>query len=207
MTRSWLTFSLFTLCVAATISAAVKSQQRPSGDHSAHRKMMDDPPRYARSFESYRVPEITLVNQDGSELGLAALLESSRPVALNFIFTTCTTICPVMTATFAQMLRELGPDAEGLRVVSISIDPEYDSPAVLKKYAETFKATEDWQFLTGEMRQIVTLLKTFDAYAGSKMNHRPITFFRGPESERWLRIEGLANGAELASEYRQLLHE
>ena len=187
---------------------ATAAQEHPSADHSAHRKMASDRPTpYTRSLQVYSVPEITLTNQDGEDAVLASLLQSSQPVALNFIFTTCTTICPVMTATFSQMLRELGPDAEDLHMVSVSIDPEYDNPKILKQYADRYKARADWQFLTGESSQIVAVLKAFDAYTGNKMGHRPLTFLKAPGSKDWVRIDGLASGADLAHEYRQLLVE
>ena len=73
-------------------------------------------------------------------------IEPGSPLALNFIFTTCTTICPVMTATFSGLRRRLGSEAEELRMVSISIDPERDRPATLKAYAERFKAPAAWRF-------------------------------------------------------------
>jgi protein SCO1/2 len=174
-------------------------------DHAAHRKVVEqDTMRYDRSTQSYRIPDVTLTNQQGAEVALPALLHSSEPVALNFIFTTCGTICPVMTSTFSQMQKALGADASGLRLVSISIDPEHDTPRVLRAYAKRFGANGGWQFLTGTAEQIVQTQKAFDAYTGSKINHRPLTFFSTPDAEKWLRIDGLASGADLATEYRRL---
>jgi protein SCO1/2 len=174
-------------------------------DHSAHREKAKKPARYSRSLEKYTVPPVALVDREGEAVPLASALESGQPVALNFIFATCTTICPVMTATFSKMRRELGPDAEGLSMVSITIDPEYDTPKVLKEYAARYEAGPDWRFLTGELEGVVAVQRAFDAYAGNKMSHRPLTFFRGPGSGEWVRIDGLASGADLAEEYRRLL--
>ena len=146
------------------------------------------------------IPDVQLIDAEGEVVALRGLLESKHPVALNFIFTTCTTICPVMTVTFAQMQRTLGAAAEDLQLVSVSIDPEYDRPGVLKAYASQFQAEENWTFLTGDSKDIANVLRSFDSYAGSKMNHQPVTLLHSPDSDGWIRIEGLASGASLAQE-------
>ena len=176
-------------------------------DHSAHEKDVGDTQRYTKRWVEYRAPEVLLQDQNGNDLALAEILNSGEPIALNFIFTTCTTICPVMTATFAHMALSLGPDGNELRMLSISIDPDFDSPTVLKQYAQRFGAGPEWSFLTGDPKRITTVLKAFESYTGSKGSHRPVTLLKGPESQRWLRIDGLASGADLSAEYLQLLGE
>jgi protein SCO1/2 len=193
-------FGIGLSCVAW--SFAVQAEQHHH-DHSAHQQMMQER-SYTRSVHAYAVPDITLTDQYDQDVGLPRLLLSPGPVALNFIFTTCTTICPVMTATLAHMHSVLGSDGDGLRTVSISIDPEYDTPAVLKTYAARHGGAPGWHFLTGNAQQIVQVQKAFDAYTGSKANHRPITLFKGGGSQEWVRIDGLAGGSELAEEYQKL---
>jgi len=170
-----------------------------SDEHAAHRAAMQKT-RYTATTESYTIPDVELIDQLGISVSLRTLLETDQPVALNFIFTTCTTICPVMTATFAQMRRELGNTGSDLRLVSISIDPEYDRPDKLKAYSEQFRAGEGWDFLTGDSADIVQVLKSFDSYAGSKMNHQPVTLLKSPGSATWTRLDGLASGKDLANE-------
>jgi protein SCO1/2 len=168
-------------------------------EHAAHRAAMEQK-RYSVIEESYAVPEVELIDQSGNAVALRKLLEGDQPVALNFIFTTCTTICPVMTATFAQMRRELGEASDRIQLVSITIDPEYDRPEVLNKYAELFHAGEGWTFLTGDSDDILLVLQSFKSYAGSKMNHRAVTLLKNPHSNVWTRIDGLASGKDLAHE-------
>jgi len=167
--------------------------------HAAHKAAMSKP-HYTVKTANYDIPDVQLIDADGEVVALRELLESEHPVALNFVFTTCTTICPVMTVTFAQMQRTLGDAAKDLQLVSVSIDPEYDRPDVLKAYAQQFQAEENWTFLTGDSNDIVNVLRSFDSYAGSKMNHQPSTFLHNPASKGWIRIDGLANGASLAQE-------
>jgi protein SCO1/2 len=190
-------------CLPRDATAQEEGSHDHHHDHSAHQRMMEQR-TYARSVHAYDVPAVTLLDQDGREVPLASLLGSPEPVALNFIFTTCPTICPVMTATLAHMHRALGTDRNGLRTVSISIDPDYDTPAVLKTYAAHHDAGSEWQFLTGRADRIIEVQKAFDAYTGSKVNHRPLTLLKGSGSKTWVRIDGLAGGAELADEYRRL---
>jgi protein SCO1/2 len=172
--------------------------------HAAHRAAMQNP-RYAATTETYAIPDVELIDQSGTSVSLRALLDADQPIALNFIFTTCTTICPVMTATFAQMRRELGDAGDQLRLVSISIDPEYDRPDKLMAYSEQFQAGPGWDFLTGDSKDIVNVLKSFDSYAGSKMNHQPITLLKSPDESSWTRLDGLASGKDLANEVKTRL--
>lgn len=172
--------------------------------HAAHRAAMNKA-RYSTSLKIYDIPDVELLDEMGMAVTLRSILDTDQPVALNFIFTTCTTICPVMTATFAQMQRQLGAAAEQLQMVSVSIDPEYDRPDVLQAYARQFHAGEDWTFLTGDSADIVQVMQSFDTYAGSKMNHQPVTLLKSPHSESWVRIDGLASGADLAQEVSALI--
>jgi protein SCO1/2 len=167
--------------------------------HAAHRPAPGKT-RYAVRDVNYDVPDVQLIDASGATVALPAVLDSEQPVALDFVFTTCTTICPIMTATFAQMQRQLGDMADQLQLVSISIDPEYDRPDVLAAYAKQFHASDNWTFLTGDSADIVAVLRSFDAYAGSKMNHQPIYLLKRPGDPSWIRIDGLASGESLANE-------
>ena len=195
--------AVFFAAVLAYASAA-SSESVTHDKHAAHRAAMQKP-RYEATTESYAIPDVQLIDQSGAAVSLHALLEVDQPIALNFIFTTCTTICPVMTATFAQMRRELGDVSEELRLVSISIDPEYDRPDRLMVYSEQYGAGPGWDFLTGDSADIVNVLKSFDSYAGSKMNHQPVTLPKSPGSSSWTRLDGLASGKDLANEVRTRL--
>ncbi len=95
-------------------------------------------------------PEFALTSQDGAEVTLASL--RGKVVAVTFIYTWCPDICPLLTDKMAQVQKELGADfGSKVAFVSITIDPERDTPAVLKEYAQAFGAdVAGWRFLTGE---------------------------------------------------------
>jgi protein SCO1/2 len=185
--------------LAALVLSPSNATTAEDDPHAHHRAAMKNP-TYQVSDKQYDIPDVQLLDGTGASVTLQELLVSGEPVALNFIFTTCTTICPVMTATFAQMQRELGDSADRVHLVSISIDPEYDRPDVLEAYAKQFQAGGNWTFLTGETNDIVRVLRSFDAYTGSKMSHRPITLLKRPDADAWVRIDGLASGQSLAHE-------
>lgn len=86
------------------------------------------------------------------------------------------------------MQREPGPEAKDVRMISVSIDPEQDTPEQLKKHASRFKAEAGWEFLTGDLADIVATQKAFDAYWGDKMNHEPLTFLRHTADNPWVRL-------------------
>lgn len=161
---------------------------------------------YTRSYEHYALPHLELTTMQGEPVSVASLLDSDQPIALNFIFTSCTTICPIMSATFAQAQKKLGDESQQIRWISISIDPEFDTPERLREYAHKFKAGSQWSFLTGATEDIVTLQRAFDVYRGDKMNHIPVTLLRASRDAPWVRLNGLTSGTELVSEYHQLAH-
>jgi protein SCO1/2 len=187
---------------AALLAAEAAAGESPAADHCAQAAK---PSPFRRSEARYELPDVPLRDQAGRPFALRELSAAPGPVAVNFIFTTCTTICPVMSATFAQMRRELGKDAAGVRMVSISIDPEHDTPDVLARYAERCDAPPEWTFLTGGPGDIERVLRAFDVWTPTKTSHRPVTLVLRPERPEWVRLEGLGSGTALAAEVRTLL--
>ena len=154
---------------------------------------------------NYRTPAISLTREDGRTVLLARELDDGRPVLLNFIFTSCPSICPLASQTFAEFQRRLGADAAAVHLLSISIDPEQDTPARLLEYARKFHARPGWQHYTGSLADSVTAQRAFDVYRGNKMSHTPVTLMRAAPGQPWLRIEGFVTPDELVQDYRRLL--
>lgn len=203
--RVTLTLSGFTGLSLMLLTGTVISAEQEHDPHAHHRMMMNQS-GYTSSVHDYPVPELVLIDMDNNKVSLSESLGSDGPVILNFIFTTCTTICPVLSATFSRVQSELGDEAKNMRMISITIDPEQDTPERLKEYAGKFKAGPDWQFLTGSIDDIVTTQKAFDAYRGDKMNHIPLTFLRSSKDGPWVRLEGFTSAADVVAEYHQLSH-
>ena len=174
----------------------------PADPHAGHHHAVTE--GYRTSRHVYAVPDVTLIDADGKQVPLRTVLPDGKPVMLNFVFTTCTTICPVLSATFSQVETDMGDESPQVQLVSISIDPRYDTPAVLKQYEARLGAGPHWSFLTGDLRDIITVQTAFDAYRGDKMNHLPLTFVRGTAGNDWLRLEGFPSADDVVREYRRL---
>jgi protein SCO1/2 len=145
-------------------------------------------------------PGFTLTSQDGAVTTLADF--RGRALAVAFIFTTCGDTCPMLTAKMAVIQDELGADF-GTRVAfaSITVDPEHDTPAALKAYAEIFGADPaGWTFLTGSPEDIKEVVRAYGLYAAPApeggMDHTTLTSLVDPDG--MLRVQYL--GAEFDPE-------
>jgi protein SCO1/2 len=101
------------------------------------------------------LPDFELVDQDANGFGTDELAGSIW--IADFIFTRCPDMCPMLSSVMARVQRQLAKDPafEDVRLVSLSVDPEYDTPAMLTAYAEKFGADPDrWTFLTGPREEI-----------------------------------------------------
>jgi protein SCO1 len=107
-------------------------------------------------------PDVPLTTQDGKEVRFYTDLIENKHVVVSFIYTRCTKICGLMTGNLARVKRELGERVgKDLHFYSITLDPDFDTPAVLKQYAEAFHAGEGWTFLTGKKEDIALLRKKY----------------------------------------------
>lgn len=195
--RFLLILSLAIPLLSVNIAAETLADSDP---HAAHRKMMTKSDTRVVSA-NYDIPDIELVDSSGARVNLRAIMSEDEPLIVNFIFTTCTTICPVITATTLQLQRELQSSEVQPRYISISIDPDYDSTSVLREYAARYGA--DWTFLTGEANDVMTALRAFDAYRGNKVNHFALILMRPAKNPEWTRVEGLTSAQTLATVWRQ----
>jgi protein SCO1/2 len=156
-----------------------------------------------RSETAYVIPAVELVRDDGKTVSLPAELDDGRPVVLNFIYTSCSTICPLSSQVFAQFQRALGAKHELVHLVSISTDPEQDTPARLHAYAQQFHAERGWDHYTGTVGASIKVQRAFAAYHGDKMSHAPLTLLRSAPGKPWVRLDGFATGRDLLAERKQ----
>jgi protein SCO1/2 len=124
-------------------------------------------------------PEFTLTSQDGAPTALADF--RGKVVAVTFIYTACADTCPVLTALMAYVQDQLGRDfGSKVAFISITVDPERDTPEVLKQYAETFGADlNGWAFLTGAPAMIRDVARRYGVFAskaeGGDVDHTFLT--------------------------------
>lgn len=197
-----------TIAVAILLHAAGAARAADAPDPHAHCRAAAAAAamkRAAATTVDVAVPRVALVRDDGVTIQLPDELDDGRPVVLDFVFTSCTTICPVLSATFARLQERLGADGGRFHLVSISIDPEQDTPERLQAYARRFHAGPQWRHYTGTAEASAAVQRAFGAWRGDKMDHTPVTFLRAAPGRRWIRVDGFASADELARELRGLV--
>jgi protein SCO1/2 len=189
---------LLASALASADAPAITAVSTETDPHAHHHMRMSG--SLQRSEARYAVPDVKLVRDDGKAISLPAELDDGRPVLLNFIYTSCTSICPLTSQVFEQFQKRLGNSREAVHLVSISIDPEQDTPARLRIYAKQFDAAPGWDHYTGTMAASISVQRAFDAYRGDKMSHLPLTLLRAAPGKPWTRIDGFASADDLLAE-------
>jgi len=195
MTQSWV--------LSDSKLMANSPQEDPRGNQNE--KISAAVPEFSENF--YDLPNLTLIDKTSREVDFLQVIDYGGPVMLQFIFATCSSICPVLSASFASAQPVLDTLKAPYRLISISIDPEQDTPQKLDAYANRFKAGNNWYFFTGNRKDIDSLLKAFNAaYPGSnKMYHKPLTFMRSQVNAPWIRIERLLSKNDIVTAYKKLI--
>jgi protein SCO1/2 len=188
------------LCFLAAAFFGQAAQASTSTGKSEHRHHMA--PETLRTLADYSIPRVALVREDGKNVVLSNEIDDGKPVVLSFVYTTCTTICPLTSMTLAELQGRLGGARDRVHLVSISIDPEQDTPARLREYALKFGAGPEWHHYTGTVGASVASQRAFDVYRGDKMSHAPVTLLRTAPGARWVRFEGFASADQLLAELR-----
>jgi len=197
----WTVANLASLALVAGVAAADGASTQASGGSAgmeSHAKMSGSF-HVRRSLVEYIIPDVTMVREDGKSVNLAAELNDGRPVVLNFVYTSCTTICPMSSQVFEQFQDDLG-SGEAVHLMSISIDPEQDTPARLREYAGRFHALKGWDHYSGTLVASLAVQKAFNAFRGDKMSHIPLTLVRAAPGKPWVRFDGFARAEDLLAE-------
>lgn len=195
---------------AAMLSAfVIQTAGRPAA--TRQRELGDPPPRTAAAATPAGAPkegaatrllppwpDAPLVDQDGRPVHFYSDLVRGKRVAINFVFTTCTTICPPMGANFEQLQTLLGARAGAdVRLLSLSIDPLTDTPERLKAWGAKFHAGPGWTLLTGRKEDVDRLLKAMGIFTSDPSSHAPILLLGDDATGRWTRAFGLAPPAKI----------
>jgi protein SCO1 len=144
------------------------------------------------------IPDLELLDQNGRKIHFYTDLVKGQTVVINFIFTTCTTICPPLGATFARVQKELGDKVgRDVRFISISVDPATDTPERLKAWGAKFHAGDGWTFVTGNKPQVDELLRALGASSARREDHSPTILIGNDAHGTWTRTYGLANLSKL----------
>jgi len=148
--------------------------------------------------EAPQIPDVPVLDQNGRRLNFYTDLVKGKTVAVNFIFTTCTTICPPLAATFRRVQQDLGERVgRDVHLISVSVDPVTDTPERLQSFASKFKAGPGWTFVTGGKPEITTLLKSLGSMTADKNDHTAMMLVGNDAAGSWTRTYGLAPASSI----------
>jgi protein SCO1/2 len=186
-------------------AALAPALARAHGDHKAHKPPADPavPPKSVK----VSLADTPLVDQDGRKVRLRTDVMAGRIVVVDFIYTTCTTICPIFTATMASLQERLGAALEGeTHLVSMTVDPARDTPRRMKEYAAKHGARHSgWSFLTGNRSDVDAVNKAFGTYTANIDDHPPMVMVGDTRTGEWTRFYGFPSASELEGCVQQLL--
>jgi len=200
MTRSiFITLTLLAAVFTATHNCRAQVQQAkppappPPHDHSQMAKTS----AAASPAENY-FTDVELINQDGKKVRFYSDVLKGKTVVINAFFTTCTSVCPPMNRNMEKIQEALGNRAgRDVFLVSMTVDPEVDTPARLKEYAKKYHAGPGWVFLTGKKENLDWALYKLGQYVEDKNDHQTILIIGNEATGLWKKAFGMANVAEL----------
>lgn len=182
------------LCWMVVPARALQDHQHHNHNHAKS----EESAKEAKVTNRLTIPDTLVLDQEGRKLNFYTDMVKGRTVAINFIFTTCTTICPPLAATFARVQALAGERAgRDFHLISISVDPATDTPPRLKAWSEKFKAARGWTLVTGNKQDIDNLLKSLGGFSARIEDHSPTVLIGNDERGVWTRAYGLAPPAKL----------
>ncbi|MET0623247.1 MAG: SCO family protein [Pyrinomonadaceae bacterium] len=139
------------------------------------------------------IPDVTLLDQDGREVRFYTDLVKGKVVVINFIFTSCKVVCPPLGANFAKVQNMSGGRVgKDVYLISVSTDPETDTPARLRAWGEKFGAGPGWRLVTGEKAQVDKLLLALTGDVARKGEHTAVVLVGSDPRGEWRQAYGLA---------------
>ena len=134
------------------------------------------------------VPDVQLVTQSGDRLSFNSQLVKGRIAIVTGFFTTCTSMCPITQETLAHVASMLGPRlGKDVVIISLSVDPDHDTPERMKVWAEKFHIGPGWVLASGNKAEVQTLLKSLGLFVDLPQRHQSALMV-GSESSGWVRI-------------------
>ena len=190
-TKSIIGFVILVVCFIASPAHAHGTKDGKTEGHQAHLTMIKDAKPDRDMNVDVRLYDLELLTQDGKRVKFKSDVIGDRLVAMTFIYTSCTTICPVYSAIFAQLQGLLGERlGREVILVTMTLDPTRDVPRRMKKEARKFGAKPGWLHLTGKKRNMDQVLRGLDAYFADFVEHPPMTLVGDGKTGTWRRFNG-----------------
>ena len=198
--RTKLSLSLLLMLLAATPALAQdQTSPRPKPSEPASLTNVNSGPssRVRSPAEKY-FSDVELLDQDGQKVRFYTDVLKNKVVVINTFFTTCTNICPPMNRNFEKIQEALGDRlGKDAFLISITVDPQTDTPTRLKEYSRRFHARPGWMFLTGSKENVDWALYKLGQYVETKDDHTNIFIIGNEPKGLWKKAFGLARSEEL----------
>ena len=166
--------------------------------HDEHHHLAPAAAPSAPSAAKVVLRDAPLLDASGKRVRLPQDVIGSRIAVVNFIYTTCTTVCPVSSATFQQLQQKLGPRlGKEVVLVSLTVDPLRDTPQRLRDYSGRYAARDGWVWLTGAKPDVDGVLKGFGAYTPNFEDHPAMVLVGDARGGSWTRFFGFPSVDEL----------
>ncbi|HET6921968.1 MAG TPA: SCO family protein [Anaeromyxobacteraceae bacterium] len=159
----------------------------------------------AAAETAIQFPDVELLDQDGRPVRFGADVLAGRIVVMDFVFTTCTTVCPVLNAIMGRVQGTLPALGQEVAMVTVSVDPARDTPARLKALARKLGAGPGWTWLTGEQESVKQVLKAAGAWTPSFQDHPPMVLVGDTRTGTWTRMNGFPSVERIAARAEGLL--
>ncbi|BCJ07275.1 MULTISPECIES: SCO family protein [unclassified Pseudomonas] len=170
-----------------------------------HGGQPEQPPAARQEKASVRFADVALLDQDGMPVRLEQDLVGDHLVVMGFIYTSCTTVCPVVSSIMSKVQQQLGGRVgEEIRLVSISVDPQRDDSKRLAGYARAFQHGPGWSWLTGSPYAISETLKGLGSFSANLSEHPPLILVGDGRSGHWTRYYGFTDPNVLIGEINRL---
>jgi protein SCO1/2 len=192
--------------IAALLLATGMAAASAADDHSKHMQHgQHGKNELAPGKVQIQLPDTVLTDQNGKAVRFKADAMADRLVAINFVYTTCTTVCPVQSALMADLQQRLGEHAgRDVSLISVSVDPLRDTPLRLKEFAARYKAGPGWRFLTGSRQAVDEVLKAFGVYTPNFADHPAAVLVGDPQTGVWVRYFGFPSTDQLLGRVKEL---
>lgn len=162
----------------------------------------------APAAASVTLEDLTLLDQSGTPHRFRSDVVADRLLVMDFVFTTCTTICPLLSSKMASLQERLGERlGREVLLVSISVDPGRDTPQKLAAYARKWKAGPGWVFLTGPKPDVDAVLKGLGAYTPDFTDHPPMFLVGDGRTAKWVRLNGFPSVDQILKQLDRLAAE
>ena len=188
-------YRTLTIAAATLLLATCPLAMADEDPHAKHRAMMQNKdPAPAAEFSDIDLRNALLQNQDGQDVRFVSDVIGDNIVVMDFVYTTCTTVCPVLTALFTQVQTKLGDDlGNEVVMVSMTVDAARDTPARLKAYATKHRVQQGWTWLTGPKTTMDDVLTGLGAFSVSFEDHPAMVIVGDGRTGEWKRMFGFPN--------------